>query len=310
MYLLKLSASSAALDLAQPPPAPDASSTGWGNIHGHRPRQSLSTASSSQVNGGISLTPTQASTTTEVSNIGGRPASIRHSLEMKPIDMKYYENASEAPAANNHILATPPKLQSSFSANDIPTVKNVSGQAVMTGNTTTNHAAQQHLHNHNASIGRIPAGAVPNRHSRELSADNNMGARESIAGYPSIGSTLQANAAPFGPVSQAQAPASSAPTVTSPAPVSTYNNGFYGQSGYSTPNGANGANYGLPLLTMNMQGLSLNGGGNMYSPQNYTGYGAVYAPPAQAPRDSQARIIQNRRQLDYEGKMILALQYC
>ena len=217
--------------------------------------------------------------------------------------MKYYENASEAPATTNHILATPPKLQSSFSANDIPTVKNVSGQTVMTGNTTTNHAAQQHLHNHNASIGRIPAGAVPNRHSRELSADNNMAARESIGGYPSIGSTLQANAAPFGPVTQAQVPATSAPTVTSPAPASAYNNGFYGGSGYNAPNGANGANYGLPLLTMNMQGLSLNGGGNLYSPQNYTGYGAVYAPPQQAPRDSQARIIQNRRQMDNEGKL-------
>lgn len=312
----------------------------------------------------------------------GRPQSIRNSL-----DMKYYDNTSEAAAApNNHVVATPPKLQTSYSANDVPTVKNASGQSAVTAN-TSNQAAQQHFHNHNASLGRIPAGAVPNnRHSREFSGDNTI-ARDNTGAYQSIGSTLQPNAAPFGPAltqgsqmqqtPQAQQPVqmqqpqqlqqqgqmqqqpqgshmqqlpqmTQAPQtgMSSPQSVAAYNTGYYGQPGYGSPTPVNGshygppsvasygsangsgypsnypsngsnygsstvssygpmssANYGVPLLAMSMQGMALNGGsGSLYSPQNYTGLSPVYVPQNHQPRDSQARVIQSRRQQDNEGK--------
>jgi hypothetical protein len=55
-----------------------------------------------------------------------------------------------------------PGLRSSFSTNDIPTVGNA--------NVGLTHA-EQHLHNHNAMIGRIPLGAT---HRRELSGDRRL----------------------------------------------------------------------------------------------------------------------------------------
>ncbi|KAJ9132281.1 ARM repeat-containing protein [Pleurostoma richardsiae] len=282
--------------------APDqevtSASNGWGNIHRHRTQQSLSTISSAQLTGSASLTSGQPSSATDVSSISARPASIRHSLEMNSVDVKYFDNASDASASSNHVLATPPKLQTSYSANDVPTVKNVSAANIMTSTSTTNHAAQQHFHNHNASLGRIPAGAMPKSHGREMSGDNAVSSREPV-GYQSINSTLHANAAPFGPVApQAQNQGSSGSSVNSQPPHMSQYNGYYGNPGYAASN-AGSSNYNVPLLAMTMQGMSLNGG-SMYSPQNYTGYGAVYAPPAQS-RDSQARVMQSRRQVDSEA---------
>lgn len=200
-------------------------------------------------------------------------------------------------------MATPPKLQSSFSSNDVPTIKNGSGPSTMNGN--ANNHAQQHFHNHNASIGRIPAGAVPTRHNRELSTDTSMGAnREQNNAFQSLQSALQANAAPFGP--NTSAPLSSA-AVTSPTganPMTSFN-GFFPGNGYTSPTAATTAagSFNVPLLTAGMQQMNVNGGtsGNMYPPQNYTGYGSLPYGQGNQPRDSQARVIQHRRQLDNEG---------
>lgn len=170
-------------------------------------------------------------------------------------------------------MATPPKLQSSFSANDVPTVKNPAG-ASMLNNNANNHA-QQHFHNHNASLGRIPAGAVPRGHSRELSNENNMNAnREQANTYQSIQSALHASAAPFGPGTASAAPVNSPPMVSSPngnPSLNTYN-GFYPNpnNGYTSPTGTNPpGSYGVPMLASGMQHMNMNGanGGNMYPPR-------------------------------------------
>lgn len=263
------------------------------------------------------IVPSQSTVTTEASNIGSRPAHYRHSLEMKSVDQKFAEGASDATATanNNAVLTNPPKLQGSFSANDVPTLKTVSGVAV---GTTPNQAAQQHLHNHNASMGRIPAGAMPNRHSRELSSDGRDGVPN--VGYQSIGSTLHASAAPFGPNmnqnnGHLQAPAltQAPPTpamganITNPQGLPSYSNGYYPANGYNNagpggPTGVASAGYpGVPMLSMQMQGMNLNAA-NGYSPANYNGYAPVYASPQ--PRDSQARVIQSRRQQDSEGNIL------
>ncbi|KAK1459271.1 hypothetical protein CMEL01_02270 [Colletotrichum melonis] len=297
-----LSASSAALDLAlSPSPAPDApSSHGWGNINRHRTQQSLSAINTSSLNG--------ASSSGEI----GKRSSVRHSLDLKFFPDAPPDNQASivSPPGNhpgNHIMATPPKLQSSFSANDVPTVKSTTN-----GGPVTNNHAQQHFHNHNASIGRIPAGAVPGRHSRELSNDNNMGGpREQAGSYPSIQSALQANAAPFGPNAPGQgfphtSQGNQTPNGTATAGPNNAYGGFY-PSGYVSPNNNGGpppasgpGPYGVPLLAMSMQNMNLNGNNNMYPAQNYAGYGALYNPQPQ-PRDSQARVIQHRRQMDNEA---------
>ncbi|GAO14629.1 hypothetical protein UVI_02009190 [Ustilaginoidea virens] len=208
---------------------------------------------------------------------------------------------------NSH-MASPPRLQSSFSANDVPTVKSPSGSAILSGN--ANNHAQQHFHNHNAHMGRIPAGAMPTRHTRELSSDSsNMSmnaGRDQANGFQSIQSALQASAAPFGPSLTSAAQVSSAAVVsgaTATAPTHSFNN-FYSSNGYAPHSASANGNYGIPMLTAGLQHMSMNGanGGNMFPAQNYTGYGpAPYAQGGGQSRDSQARVMQHRRQLDNEA---------
>lgn len=240
----------------------------------------------------------------DVVGISNRPGSLRHSVDFKYMSENAPETAGNmVPSQGNAAMSTPPKLQSSFSANDVPTVKNPGGASLM--NNANNHA-QQHFHNHNASLGRIPAGAVPRGHSRELSSDSNLNAgREQNNQYQSIQSALQASAAPFGPSATSAAP-TSPPMVTSPnnAPMNSYASGYYPNNSYNSPPGASPAgNFGVQMLNGAMQQMNMNGvnGGNIYPPQNYTGYGSVAYNQNNQPRDSQARVIQHRRQLDNEG---------
>lgn len=295
--LFQLSASSAALDLA-PPPAPDSEkSVGWSRVNRHRQQQSLSAIK------GLS-----SSKSNHLTGRGGRPQYLRLSLDLKYISESSAKPSPAPMSPQTGHMASPPRLQSSYSANDLPTVKNPSGSSVLAAN--ANNHAQQHFHNHNANMGRIPAGAMPMRHSRELSSDNSINAsREQPNGFQSMQTALQPSAAPFGPslTSAAQANTalvssgpSSAATVT---PFSHYyaTNGFVPQGG--TPNGS----YGMPMLTAGMHQMNINGasgvnGGNMYAGQSYSGYGAVaFTQGAGQSRDSQARVMQHRRQLDNEG---------
>ncbi|KAK4247099.1 armadillo-type protein [Corynascus novoguineensis] len=268
----------------------------WINTQHHK--QTMSTMGPAQHNGGASLgSPSEAST------IGStRPANVRHSIDGMKLFPETTTAALDAPATsvvsapNSHILASPPKLHQSYSANDVPTVK-------PNGSNANNHA-QQHFHNHNASIGRIPAGVMPGRHNRELSSDGSSANGREAASYPSITSTLQANAPPFGPAStqQQQSPATAAPAMTTPAPAMPYP--FYpANPGCNAMGGPPPAGYNaLPML---MQNMSVSNGNppTMYPQQNFTGYNPLYnQPPAPRPhQDSQARVIQSRRQMDSEA---------
>ncbi|KAI8634119.1 ARM repeat-containing protein [Xylariaceae sp. FL1651] len=280
-----LSASSAAVDLASQLGGGEATATnGWGNISRHRQQQSLSTIPTSQMATSDSMGSVQA----DANTIGSRP--YRHSIDL---NHQYKDATAEsAPTSNmspstTQVMSTPPKLQSSFSTNDVPTVKNMSGAGVSSAN--ANAHAQQHFHNHNASIGRIPPGAMK-RHSRELSNDNHTAVTQPGGAFPSIQSQLQANAPAFGPIASSQAPVQSpisAGTNSATSPTSAGSYQYYQGYNQNSPN--NGYNMGL--LAMGMQNMNMNG----YSPQNYTGYNAVYQPAVQPPRDSQQRVIQQRR---------------
>lgn len=95
------------------------------------------------------------------------------------------------------LSSRPNVLQTSFSSNDVPTVKKSFGIE----NMNTSQAESQ-FHAHNVSLGRIPLGAIPNRQSRDVGKLNlNNGIMKSDEQNYGINqaSALQASAAPFGP---------------------------------------------------------------------------------------------------------------
>ncbi|KAL2130756.1 hypothetical protein VTI74DRAFT_5974 [Chaetomium olivicolor] len=303
-YSTMTPASSAALDPAlSQTSGPEHPSNGWNSINKHRHQQSMSTMGSTQHNGGAPIgSPSEAST------IGSnRSANVRHSIDGTKFFPETTIAASDVPATSvvspsaAHVLASPPKLHQSYSANDVPTVK-ANGTTGLASN--ANNHAQQHFHNHNASLGRIPAGAMPTRHARELSGDASSANGRETANYPSITSTLQASAPPFGPsasqpqqTSAAPAPAMTAPVPPIPYPYYPANPGYNAISGGPPPAGYNA----LPML---MQGMSVNGNPPaMYPQQSFTGYNPLYnqAPAPRPHQDSQARVIQSRRQMDSEA---------
>ncbi|KAF5605932.1 hypothetical protein FPANT_1071 [Fusarium pseudoanthophilum] len=301
-----LSASSAALDLAlSPSPNPEStsSSRGWSRVvNRHRPQQSLSS-----INGSSNIV-------SDLVGLASRPTSLRHSMDLKYISENAVETGAIMSPSATPNMATPPKLQSSFSSSEVPTVKSPG-----TSSSKTNNHAQQHFHNHNASLGRIPAGAVHRGHSRELSSENPAVSREQH-NYPSIQSALQASAAPFGPSTTAAVQPSAMVNHSAGAAAANnnYNNVFYPANGYGAPQGIpqggipqvmpqggphQPGGYNVNMLANSMQQMNMNGanGSNMYQPQNYNGYNAGPYNQGNQPRDSQARVIQHRRQLDNEA---------
>jgi hypothetical protein len=309
----KLSVSSATADLTS---SMADNHNGWGKMTTslHRPQQSLSQLSAAQLNSTESGQSSATNASSDSGSMGSRPSSYRHSLDLKQhaMDPTFYpkevaiDSSAGMVSPSSTVMSTPPKLQSSFSANDIPTVKSVgAGGSGIPPN--ANAHAQQHFHNHNASIGRIPPGALK-RHSRELSTDSHVAVTQS-ATFPSIGSTLHANAPAFGP-SPAQAPnqaAAIASSVSSPGAAGMPYQGYYANGAYNH-NGSNGNGYNvnnMNMLAMGMNNMNMNG----YAPQNYNGYAPMYQNGGQNGhmRDSQARVIQNRRNQDNEGMLFDAL---
>lgn len=225
----------------------------------------------------------------------------------------YLENkrSSLISSPPNGLANGPPKLTSSYSTNDIPTVKGSNGMTTPTKNTQAigKSHAEQHLHNHNASIGRIPSQAV-NRHSRELSGDVR---NEEAKAFRPLQSALQANAAPFGP-NTATPPSSVGSSAATPMSA----NAYPATHPNASPNNAYYGGYGLPLmnnLAMGMNNL------NIGQPQNqWTNQMQVYQSPFDTYsramnqfsqgryQDSQARVIQQRRQQQNEGELTRSLE--
>jgi len=111
-----------------------------------------------------------------------------------------YDDSSSGP---QNPSIRPTILQTSFSSNDVPTVKKTFGLDNLGPAPHTSHADSQ-FHAHNVSLGRIPLGAIPNRQSREVGTMNfNNGvtkaAEEKMFNNFNQAPGLQASAAPFGP---------------------------------------------------------------------------------------------------------------
>lgn len=286
---MQLSASSAALDLASAQSS-GPESTGWSAFARHRPgQQSLPanhiTQSSSQ-NGNsntINGSASQQNASALESPLQARTPN-RYSQ-----DMKYFSDSQEkaqVASPTSQVQMTPPKLQTSYSANDVSTIKPNGVSTIGSTPQKPQSHAQQHFHNHNASLGRIPPNAVNNRQARDVNSTESTPVRETTnGGYQSIQSALQASAPPFGPSVTQSTLQLNQPAVTQA-----------GVNPYGMPNYYN--QYNMPMMTMAMQNMQLTQQG--YQQNAYTDYGV--APYQSGPRDSQARVIQQRRQNDGEGE--------
>ena len=296
------SENSTALDLAQTTPT-DTESTWTTFGHHQRSQQSLpmnSMRPMSQQFDSYGSTQIGSGAQTPTKTTGAN----RHSMGATYNSYSELKRPGAFPTSSNQTSTpTPPKLQSSYSTNDIPTMKNVGS---MNGSLTSPTAgpkthAEQHFQNHNASIGRIPPGAV-NRNSRDLSGGD-FRADEPAAGFRALPSTLQANAAPFGPtMASAVGEADDQQQTTSGAPVSPTFGGFQNQQQQMY------GGYNVPI----MPGMSPL---NLGTQQNWQNSMPVYQPPLgmyqqygqfnQQPRasDSQARVIQARRAQNGEGEL-------
>jgi hypothetical protein len=282
----KLSASSAALDLAlSQSPGPDSHLNGWQGYRHRQAQQSLPTNTfrkatqvdeydNGQANGNVD--------TTSNKNMANNRRSVEFNL---------------SPESKRSSFASPtngmPKLTQSYSASEVPTLKNGAGVNSTNGVGFITHA-EQHLHNHNANLGRIPFNAMNSRHSREM--PNGYKDQD----YRSSYSGLHASAAPFGPGMTSAAPVNGvagtvgSPTMSQYATTPTSNAPYYG--------------YGMSMLNGAMNGLSMGHGPQIGAPPTYGGnamFGggnnvpyfnpyATYGPQARV-QDSQARVIQSRR---------------
>ncbi|KAJ4289718.1 hypothetical protein N0V90_011048 [Kalmusia sp. IMI 367209] len=272
---MKLSTSSAALDLAlSQSPGPDGQSSGWS----HRHRQAQQSLPTNTLRKDSQIDEYDIAHT----NGGGGGDKTPKSMAGNRRSMEVYTITSPQRSAYGNGM---PKLQQSFSTNDVPTLKNgdnVNGSAFKTH-------AEQHLRNHNANLGRVPANAVPNRHSRELST----GFKEHEY---RLQSGLHASAAPFGPMMTM----TSSPAVTGamPATIGSPVPSMYSMYSNGTPGPAY-VGYGMSALNNAMGSMSMQGPTYppMYTgPQQYGGYNPYTTYNREGHmQDSQARVIQSRR---------------
>ncbi|OBT71730.1 hypothetical protein VF21_09366 [Pseudogymnoascus sp. 05NY08] len=285
-----LSTSSAALDLASGQ-STTTESTGWSSFGRHRagqqslPTNHISQTSSSQNGNSSTMNGSSSQNSTPLES----PLKVRTPNRYSQ-DLKYFadQDKSQVTSPTSQVQMTPPKLQTSYSTNDVPTMKSNGGNAVGSTAQKPQSHAQQHFHNHNASLGRIPPNAVNNRQGREVNSGESTPVREATnGGYQSIQSALQASAPPFGPsVTQSSVP------LNQPAVTQAGANPYGMQNYYNNQ-------YGMPMMAMAMQNMQI--GQQAYPQSAYGDYGVPPAYQNNAPRDSQARVIQQRRQNDGEA---------
>ena len=296
---MQLSASSAALDLAlSQSPGPESQANGWPSVSRHRPSQlslpfnTFNMHQHNTVNNASPVTDRQTDVSTEETPNKARQLH-RHSMEVKfsPFADNSLSQVTTSPTSVTQSRPGLANLQSSYSTNDLPTMKSSNGLGNIITPPKTH--AEQHFHNHNASLGRIPPHALSNRHSRELSGGDAKGSDQGNH-FQSMQSGLHGNAAPFGPpLTSAGVSAASPVTVTPP-----------GMSPFAAP--AYYGGYGVQMMNMGMTPIHMGNPMQMnnqlqgYQPQNvYAGY-QNYGNMGRFP-DSQARVIQQRRVQNGDG---------
>ncbi|KAL4915774.1 hypothetical protein BDW62DRAFT_212470 [Aspergillus aurantiobrunneus] len=227
-----LSANSDALDLANSKtPNPES----WNSHSRHRsshqsmPQNALSMFRLGHIGG--------SGDENHIGSTNGSRHAARHSLEANVLYAAEGNHEPTTPTASNR----PAPLQSSYSTNDLPTVKGEKFNPAITPPKT--HAEQ--FHHHNASLGRIPASAVTPRQQKE-SPEREEAQTHYSRPQPTM---LQANATPFGPQLGAVTSSGTAVPQTS---LTNFQPPFYGygvQAYIGTPMQANGQYNPSPSFT-------------------------------------------------------------
>lgn len=236
----QLSANSAAIDLAnQKTPEPD-----WSVGSRYRPgHQSMPHTDSSMYRPVLSnISSPQADRPIEPT----RRKSQRHSLGVTFEEGPKYD---QTPLPTTMSVTRPTSLQTSYSTNDVPTVKK--SLAIDNLISPTKTQAEQQFHNHNVNMGRIPNGT--NRQSRDLANGSPYKLDENAASTSQ--SSLQASAPSFGP-------------------------NYAAQSGF---NSAQGFNYDM----YNMNGQ--NGGAQVYGQAQGISYNTYGKAPQDTSRGANTR---------------------
>ena len=224
----------------------------------------------------------------------------RHSMEASLA-------AYSQPAQHGQVVANEParpalaNIHSSYSTNDVPTLKKANG--LVSNITPPKTQAQQQFHNHNASLGRIPSSAIGTRHSLEMSGGDAR-REEQASGYQQVLSVLQASAAPFGPPTTAASPIDSVPSA-----MAQLNNAIpFSNQAYYPPFGMQMMNMGMTPMHM-ANPVAFHNQMQPFQPQNGFGSYPNYGTQGRF-QDSQARVIQQRRLQTGEGTFnIISLHY-
>jgi hypothetical protein len=168
---------------------------------------------------------------------------------------------------------------SSYSTNDIPTLKGNEPATTPSRITPPGTQANQQFHNHNAS--------------REFS-NGDAHREDSISSSKHTSIDTQTNTTPFSAATTAASPVDASPAMfSSPAMQQYANSAYYGSYGMQLLN--------MGLSPMQMNGSLLNNQMPIYQSQQH-GYG--YQQHAQGGRfgDSQAKVMQQRRMQSTEGQ--------
>ncbi|KAL4802753.1 hypothetical protein BDV18DRAFT_154086 [Aspergillus unguis] len=207
-----LSANSDALDLAnRKTPNPESWNTHSRHRSSHQsmPQNTLNMFRLGRLGGSADETHNGASNTPRHSASQSLEANVLYTAE----------GNHQSTASNGS--SRPAPLQSSYSTSDLPTVKGEKFNPAITPPKTQ----AEKFHQHNASLGRIPASAVTPRQQKDSPEGEDAKPYFSRA----QSTQLQANAAPFGP--QASAVPSGNTTVGQP-PMANFQPPFYG---YAVP---------------------------------------------------------------------------
>ena len=205
----------------------------------------------------------------------------------------FAQTQTSVPISNRPALAN---FQSSYSTNDIPTLKTHEiGPRVSPPNSQPN----QQFHNHNASLGRIPPSVANNRLSRDASTLESHREEPDLSFNSPSTETQTTSSTPNGSTPVASSVDTSANHLSSPALQQYASSAYYG-------------GYGMQLLNMGLSPMTMgspaafNNQMPMYQVQhnNYGGF-PPYNQPSRV-QDSQARVIQQRRMQNAEGRLVPA----
>lgn len=221
-------------------------------------------------------------------------------------------NASGVPNSNGR---APPKVQTSFSTSSVPTMSSLNGGKSNGATTPTANAslnsAEQRLHNHNVSLGRIPAGAIGNnRHSRDLSTIMDSLLEPKVSSPPS-NSMLHAQSPSWGPAEVGIRPFATMPQPSAPnLPQSA--GGVTLDSPQTSPAQGYSMQSQIPMQTLDQALASLQlpqvGPAQMYQQMQHYGQPAGYGTYQQSMshnrgQDSQSRAVQHRRNQGPGGEL-------